>query len=254
MAAITERPATPTAIDRLSWPEVQARIKARQDTVVMALGAFEQHGPHLPLETDVLLGDHLAQVIADRLDAFVAPTVTIGCSHHHLGFPGTLSLSDETFAGVVGDVVRSLARGGFRRVVLLPSHGGNFAPLAAAMKRIGDTVDGLRVTALTDPAPLFSPAQIGAAEFGVPLGEGGIHSGEWETSMIMAIHPELVHLERAQAGYTGDPDEAFHRIFNDGTASLSKIGVVGDPRRASAEHGKRYWEAVTEATLEAIGA
>ena len=253
MAVTTERSATPTAIDRLSWPEVKARIEAGQDTVVMALGAFEQHGPHLPLETDVLLGDHLAQVIADRLDAFVAPTVTIGCSHHHLGFPGTLSLSDETFAGVVGDVVSSLARGGFRRVVLLPSHGGNFAPLAAAMKKIGDTVDGLRVTALTDPAPLFSPAQIGADEFGVPLGEGGIHSGEWETSMIMAIHPELVHLERAQAGYTGDPDEAFGRIFNDGTASLSKIGVVGDPRRASAEHGKRYWEAVTEATLEAIG-
>jgi len=253
MAVTTERSATPTAIDRLSWPEVKARIAAGQDTVVMALGAFEQHGPHLPLETDVLLGDHLAQVIADRLDAFVAPTVTIGCSHHHLGFPGTLSLSDQTFAGVVGDVVRSLARGRFGRLVLLPSHGGNFAPLAAAMKKIGDTVDGLRVTALTDPAPLFSPAQIGADEFGVPLGEGGIHSGEWETSMIMAIHPELVHLERAQAGYTGDPDEAFRRIFNDGTASLSKIGVVGDPRRASAEHGKRYWEAVTEATLEALG-
>ena len=253
MAVTTERSATPIAIDALSWPEVTARIEGGRDTVVMALGAFEQHGPHLPLETDVLLGDHLAQVIADRLDAFVAPTVTIGCSHHHLGFPGTLSLSDETFAGVVGDLVSSLARGGFRRVVLLPSHGGNFAPLARAMKKIGDTVDGLRVTALTDPAPLFSPAQIGADEFGVPLGEGGIHSGEWETSMIMAIHPELVHLERAEAGYTGDPDQAFRRIFNDGTASLSKIGVVGDPRRASAEHGKRYWEAVTEATLEAIG-
>ncbi|HUA03170.1 MAG TPA: creatininase family protein [Solirubrobacteraceae bacterium] len=240
-------------LDGLSWPEVKAEIEAGRDTVVMALGAFEQHGPALPLETDVLLGDHLAWAIADRLDAFVAPTVRIGCSRHHLGFPGTLSLSDETFAGVVGDVVSSLAGGGFRRVVLLPSHGGNFAPLAAAIKKIGDTVDGLRVTALTDPAPLFSPAQVGADEFGVPLREGGIHSGEWETSMIMAIRPELVHLERAEAGYTGDPDEAFRRIFNDGTASLSKIGVVGDPRRASAEHGKRYWEAVIEATLEAIG-
>jgi creatinine amidohydrolase len=253
MAVTTEGSATPIAIDTLSWPEVKARIADGQDTVVMALGAFEQHGPHLPLETDVLLGDHLAQVIANRLDAFVAPTVTIGCSHHHLGFPGTLSLSGETFVGVIGDLVTSLARGGFRRVVLLPSHGGNFAPLAAAMKNIGDTVDGLRVTALTDPAPFLLPAQIGADEFGVPLGEGGIHSGEWETSMIMAIHPELVHLERARPGYTGDPDEALRRIFNDGTASLSKIGVVGDPRRASAEHGKRYWEAVTEATLEAIG-
>ena len=121
------------------------------------------------------------------------------------------------------------------------------------MKEIGPSVDGLQITALTDPAPLFGAAKVGADEFGVPLGEGGIHSGEWETSMLMAIHPELVHLERAQPGYTGDPDEAFRLIFMSGTDSLSKIGVVGDPRRASAEHGKRYWEAVTEATLEAIG-
>ncbi len=63
----------------------------------------------------------------------------------------------------------------------------------------------------------------------------------------------LARLDRAQAGYTGDPDEAFRLIFMSGTDSLSKIGVVSDPRRASAEHGKRYWEAVTEATLEAIG-
>lgn len=240
-------------LKQASWPEVKAGIEAGRDTVVIALGAFEQHGPHLPLETDVLLGDHLARAIADRLDAFLAPTVPIGCSHHHLAFPGTLSLSDETFGGIVGDVVASLARGGFRRVVLLPSHGGNYAPLAAAMKKIGSSVDGLEITALTDPAPLFGAAKVGADEFGVPLGEGGIHSGEWETSMVMAIHPELVHLERAQAGYIGDPDEAFRKIFAGGTDSLSKIGVVGDPTRASAEHGERYWEVVIEATLQAIG-
>jgi creatinine amidohydrolase len=158
-------------LDAVSWPDVKAGIEAGRDTVIMALGAFEQHGLHLPLETDVLLGDHLARVIADRLDAFVAPTMPIGCSRHHVGFPGTLSLSDETFAGVVGDVVRSLARGGFRHVVLLPSHGGNFAPLAAAMNTIGSSVDGLRITALTDLAPLFGAAKVGADEFGVRSGK-----------------------------------------------------------------------------------
>ena len=239
-------------LDRLSWPEVKAGIESGRDTVVLAFGAFEQHGPHLPLETDVLLGDHLAWAVADRLNAFVAPTVRIGCSHHHLGFPGTLSLSDDTFGGVVGDIVRSLARGGYRRAILLASHGGNFAPLAKAMEKLGP-VDGLEVRALTDPAPLFGAAQIGLREFRVPLGEGGIHSGEWETSMLMAIHPELVHLERAEAGYTGDPDEAFRKIFTAGTDSLSKNGVVGDPRRASVEHGKQYWDAVIQATLAAIG-
>jgi creatinine amidohydrolase/Fe(II)-dependent formamide hydrolase-like protein len=239
-------------LSQLSWPEVKAGIEGGRDTVVVAFGAFEQHGPHLPLETDVLLGDHLAWVVADRIDAFVGPTVRIGCSDHHLAFPGTLSLSDDTFGEVVGDIVRSLARGGFRRVILLASHGGNFRPLAAAMEKLGP-VDSLKVQALTDPAPLFGVAQIGADEFGVPLGEGGIHSGEWETSMLMAIHPELVHLERAEPGYTGDPNEAFGKIFTAGTDSLSKNGVIGDPRRASVEHGKRYWEAVTQATLAALG-
>jgi creatinine amidohydrolase/Fe(II)-dependent formamide hydrolase-like protein len=239
------------SLDRLSWPEVKAGIEAGRDTVVVALGAFEQHGPHLPLETDVLLGDHLASVVADRLDAFVAPTVRIGCSHHHLAFPGTLSLSEDTFGRVVADILRSVARGGFRRAIVLPSHGGNYAPLAAAMGALG-SIEGLEIRALTDPAPLFGVAQIAADEFGVPLEQGGIHAGEWETSMLMAIHPELVHLERAEAGYTGDPDEAFRTIFTAGTDSLSINGVVGDPRQASVEHGQRYWEAVTAATLAAI--
>src|SRR4051794_39032326 len=103
----------------MSWPEGRAEQAAGRDTVVIAFGATEQHGPHMPLATDALLGDHLAGLVAERLEAFVAPTVRVGCSEHHLEFPGTLSISEETFAGVVGDLVRSLARGGFRRVVLL---------------------------------------------------------------------------------------------------------------------------------------
>src|ERR1700693_3678444 len=100
-------------LDRMSWPEVQAELAAGRDTVVMAFGATEQHGPHMPLATDALIGDHLARLVADELDAFVAPTVRIGCSEHHLAFPGTLSVSEQTFHGIVADVVRSLARGGF---------------------------------------------------------------------------------------------------------------------------------------------
>src|SRR2546423_1321269 len=182
-------------LDRLSWPEVKSEIEAGRDTVVIAFGATEQHGPHLPLATDALLGDHMARLVADRLDAFVAPTVRVGCSEHHLEFPGTLSVSEETFHAVVADLVRSLARGGFRRVVLVPTHGGNFGPLARALEKLGP-VEGLEVSALTDLSALFAIAQLGADEHGVPLTEGGLHAGEWETSMLMSIHPELVHLER----------------------------------------------------------
>jgi creatinine amidohydrolase len=80
-------------LDRMTWPEVGAEQERGRDTVVVAFGATEQHGPHMPLATDALLGDHLARMVAERLDAFVAPTVRIGCSEHHLAFPGTLSVS-----------------------------------------------------------------------------------------------------------------------------------------------------------------
>src|SRR5438552_13182353 len=103
---------TAIELDALTWPQVRSEIEAGRDTVVLALGATEQHGPHLPLATDALLGDHLAREIAERLDAFVAPTVRFGCSSHHLGFPGTISITPETFTTLVADVLRSLAAGG----------------------------------------------------------------------------------------------------------------------------------------------
>ncbi len=239
-------------LDRISWPEVKAELEAGRYTVVIAFGATEQHGPHMPLATDALIGDHLARLVADKLDAFVAPTVRIGCSEHHLAFPGTLSVSEQTFHGIVADLVRSLARGGFRRVVLLPTHGGNFAPLAAAIEQLGP-VDGIEIKALTDLGALLAIAQLGVDEHAVPLNEGGLHAGEWETSMLMAIHPDLIHAERGAAGFTGDMEVAVGAIFSEGVHAVSENGVIGDPAQASAAHGERYWDKVVAITLEAVG-
>jgi creatinine amidohydrolase len=238
-------------LDRLSWPEVQAELAAGRDTVVVAFGATEQHGPHMPLATDALIGDHLARLVADELNAFVAPTVRVGCSEHHLEFPGTLSVSEPTFHAIVADLVRSLARGGFRRVVLLPTHGGNFGPLATAIQKLGPAQD-VQIRALTDLRALLAIAQIGAEEFGVPLGEGGLHAGEWETSMLQTIHPDLVHPERAEPGYTGDLETAAAAVFTQGVHSLAPNGVLGDPRQASPEHGQRYWAKVLSVAMAEI--
>ncbi|HEY1356679.1 MAG TPA: creatininase family protein [Thermoleophilaceae bacterium] len=237
-------------LDKLTWPEVKAELEAGRDTVVVAFGATEQHGPHMPLATDALLGDELARLVADRLDAFVAPTVRVGCSAHHLDFPGTLSLEESTFGAIVGDLVRSLARGGFRRVVLLPTHGGNFAPLAAALG--GLSVDGVEIVALTDITALLRIANVGAEEYDVPLGEGGLHAGEWEASMLMALEPSLVRMDRAEAGFTGDLQEAVERMFAGGTKAVSENGAIGDPSRASVEHGRRYWDVAVESVMEQI--
>lgn len=238
-------------LDALTSPEVRAEIAGGRATVVVALGATEQHGPHLPLATDALLGDHLAELVADRLDAFVAPTVRVGCSSHHLEFPGTLSVSDETFHGIVHGLIHSLARGGFARVVLIPTHGGNFAPLGAALEKL-DSEPGIEVSALTDVRVLLAIAQTGATEYGVPLGDGGLHAGEWETSLLLASHPDMVRDDRFESGYTGDLDQALGAIFGSGTHTIAANGVIGDPTHASAEHGERYWHQVVDIVLAHI--
>jgi creatinine amidohydrolase len=240
-------------LDTLTWPRVQAEIEAGRDTVVLALGATEQHGRHMPLATDALIGDHLARTVAERLDAFLAPTLRFGCSEHHVGFAGTISLGEDTYHGIVADVVGSLLRGGFRRIVLLPTHGGNFAPLAAAIAKLQDA-ERAHVVALTDLGGGLVIAQRGEREYGVPLAEGGLHAGEWETSLMLAIHPELVSMESAEAGFTGDLQEAVSSMFAGGVASISQNGAIGDPARSSAEHGERYWSAVVELVLEQLAA
>lgn len=239
-------------LDKLTWPEVAAQIEAGRGTVVVAFGATEQHGPHLPLATDALLGDELASRVADELDAFVAPTVRVGCSSHHLAFAGTLSLREETFAAIVADLVGSFAASGLRRAVLLPSHGGNFAPLGSAVAALTDDV-GIEVAALTDVSVLLTIAELGAEAHGVPLGEGGLHAGEWETAMMLAIAPELVDMDRAEAGFTGDPQQAIAGLFATGVDSVSANGVIGDPARASAVHGEAYWRRAVDAVIAAIG-
>jgi creatinine amidohydrolase/Fe(II)-dependent formamide hydrolase-like protein len=239
-------------LDELTWPEVRAELERGRETVVIALGATEQHGHHLPLATDALLGDELAWRVAERLGAFAAPTLRVGCSSHHLAFPGTLSLRDETFAAVLEDLLRSLARGGFNRAVLIPTHGGNFAPLGKALEPLGDHVDGIRVSALTDISVLLGIAELGESEFGIPLSEGGLHGGEWETSLLLACQPRLVHQDRAVAGFTGDPREAIASLFDAGVDSVAANGVIGDPTRASAEHGERYWAAAVELVVGAL--
>lgn len=241
------------ALDELTWPEVEAELKAGRDTVVVAFGATEQHGPHMPLATDALLGDRLAWLVAERLGAFVAPTVRVGCSNHHLGFPGTISVEDDTFHAVVIDYVRSLARTGFSRIVLLPSHGGNFAPLAAAMEKLGP-VDGANVVAITDFTLLFEIAQIAEREHGVPLPSGGIHAGEWETSMMLAIHPELVRMDQAAPGFTGSLEDAVQGMFAGGVKSISDNGAIGDPTPATSEHGERYLAAAVDLAVQQVEA
>lgn len=238
-------------LENLTWPEVRREIEAGRDTVVVAFGAVEQHGHHLPLGTDTMLGDELSRRLADRLDAFRAPTVPVGCSRHHLAFPGTMSVSEETFKGIVQDLLRGWAGHGFRRIVLLPSHGGNFAPLTAALEEL-EPLDGVKVIGIGDLSLLVQATLGLGAELGVPASEGGLHGGQWETSMMLALHPELVKMDRAVAGYTGDLETGLPRFLGEGVHVLTDTGVIGDPVNASAEHGHKYVERLLDLAAELV--
>jgi creatinine amidohydrolase len=238
-------------LESLAWPEIRDEIARGRDTIVLCLGAVEQHGHHLPMGTDAIFGDEIGRLVAERLDAFYAPTIRVGCSQHHLAFPGTMSVDERTFAAIVCDIVSGWADHGFKRIVLLPTHGGNFAPLAKAMEQL-DEPDGVKLIAISDLTLLIDATLGLGAELGVPAAEGGLHGGEWETSMMLALRPGMVHMDRAQAGYTGDLEAGLPKFFEEGIDSLSEVGVIGDPTRASAVHGRAYVDRIVELAVASI--
>jgi creatinine amidohydrolase len=231
-------------LDRMTWAEVKLEIKNGRNTVIVPFGSTEQHGRHMPLGTDAVLGDEFGWALAERLDAFLAPTVRFGCSEHHLSFPGTISLSDETFQRIVWDVVASLSRHGFRRIVLLPTHGGNFKPLAEAFAEL-KPVENVKVVAFTDLEGLVKAAFESSGISGVEPARSGAHSGEWETSLMLALRPAQVKMDHAAEGFVGELSEIMSKVF-DGIQNLDENGVLGDPRPATAEAGEKYFEEMVE--------
>ena len=231
-------------LDRMTWAEVKEEIQKGRDTVVVPFGSTEQHGRHMPLGTDAVLGDVIGWGLAERLGAFLAPTVRFGCSEHHLAFTGTISLGEQTFRSIVTDVVASLSVHGFRRLVLLPTHGGNFKPLAGAVAKI-EPVKGVRILAFTDLEGLVNAAVESSKAFGVDAAKSGAHSGEWETSLMLALKPELVKMDWAAEGFVGELSEIMSKVF-DGIQNLDQNGVLGDPRPATAEAGKKYLKDIIE--------
>lgn len=229
-------------LEEMTWPEVAEAIEAGRTTVVIAVGAVEQHGPHLPLLVDAARGDRLAVEVATRLgDALVAPTIRIGCSEHHMGFPGTITLRKNTLEAICLDYAVSLSRHGFTRLCFVPSHGGNFGPLADMLADLRSAVGpGCSVDAYTDLIGFMDFWQAGVGEHEPDLVERvGGHADIAETSEMLCIRPDLVRRERAERGHVQKFDEELmHRIFHDGFRTVTPTGILGDARGATEEIGE----------------
>jgi creatinine amidohydrolase len=235
-------------MEEMKWPEIKQAIASGFTTAVFAVGSTEQHGPYLPEMTDARIGDALAERVARKLGhALHARTVEVGISEHHLAFPGTISLKPDTLFLVLRDYVDSLARHGFTRIAILPSHGGNFTTVRRAIVESRKVHPGIEITGFTDLLALTDFLNGLSAAYGVSAEESGAHAGESETSMMMALEPGLVAPGPFSPGYVGPAGEAEMKlIFEKGMTALTANGILGDPRKASAEKGEVYLEHFVE--------
>jgi creatinine amidohydrolase len=241
-------------MEEMTWPDIKASIESGYTTVVVGIGSTEQHGPHLPTMTDARIGDDLAERVAHNLGhALQARTVAVGMSEHHLAFAGTISFETETLRLILRDYADSLARHGFKRIVFLPSHGGNFSTVQKAIETARDAYPGIEVTGYTDLLGMTAFLNQVSAEYGVTAEESGAHAGENETSMMMALEPDLVSEHRFAPGYLGLAGEAEVKlILEKGMPALTANGVLGDPRKASAAKGEVYLERLADFLVREI--
>ncbi len=232
----------------LREPELKA-LSDDDAIVLVPVGSIEQHGPHLPVNVDALLATEVARraavIVLSQTAIVVAPTVWMGLAEHHMTFGGTFTLDFPTFNSLLRCLCRSITRLGFRRIVFVNGHGGNINPLKIV-------VDELTHEFKT---PIMSCAYWHAAskEFGEILEKQAtvLHAGEAETSMYLALKPELVAfgsldgVEPPQSFETRDPFDT--RLYHWQTmTSFTKSGVLGDPRAASAEKGEKLLDAAAK--------
>ena len=221
--------------------------------MVFGVGSTEQHGPSLPEKTDALIADRFANLIALELgDTLQAPTISVGCSEHHLPFPGTISLCRSTLTSIIEDYISSLVRHGFLKIIIYISHGGNLEPIKEILPNLQAKYPNIKIIYYFDQDILPGIREIGQ-KYGLTLGEIGSHAGDMESSIMLYLAGELVKKDRFVKGYTKVITPRIRKKFQaEGFNSITENGVVGDQTRATAQKGKDYIDTFKNYTLNYI--
>jgi creatinine amidohydrolase/Fe(II)-dependent formamide hydrolase-like protein len=239
-------------LGELSWPEAGRRLE-EVDVALLPVGAIEQHGPHLPLDTDAFDADYLARRVAEACSdpkPLVLPLVPYGVSYHHDDFPGTISVSNEALSRLIYDIGMSCARNKVTKLVIINGHGGNTATLQFAAQMINRD------------AHVFTCVDTGETS-DVDLDElcdtdNDVHAGEIETATSLAIRPDLVDMDAAESfvpsfssrylDFTTKRSVEWYAR----TSKISPSGVLGDPTRATADKGERIWRIMVKNLVELV--
>ena len=254
--------ADPLTTDRyaeLTWPEVAAWAR-RDPVLVMPVATLEDHGHHLPIDTDAVIAEALAAGAVERRPgrALLLPTVTHGYTPHHMDFPGSITISWKTFVDHLVDIGRSLLHHGFRRILFVNGHGSN-VPLVDMAARLIMLEERDAIAAAfwylgsAESADLLARTRDSTAPGGMA------HACELETSLYLAIRPERVQMEKAVREIPDWGSQHVYMDWADGPLSVkgqwsgwTESGVIGDPTVATAEKGRVWLERAVEEICEYI--
>jgi creatinine amidohydrolase len=240
-----------------TWPEMRDLVK-QQPVIMLPIGSVEDHGPHLPLDTDNFLIGSICEEAARRLDGemLLLPPIPYGFEEHHMEFPGTIDIAMEHLLHFVFDVTRSVARHGFTRILLADGHGSNMPILDLVARR---TV--LETPALCGAFIWPSLAKDVIERLRESEKPGGMaHACELETSLYLYLDPARVQMEKARKEIGMPPSRfiwmdlmsASPVLLMDQWSRFSKSGISGDPTLATKEKGGKVFAAVVEALVELV--
>ncbi len=244
--------------EEFTWPEIREAV-AQNRVAVLPVGTVEQHGPHLPLVTDVLTSTEMSRMAVERIpqEAVLMPSVYYSFNEHHLDFPGTIAVEGPTIINYVTDIGKSLAHHGFRKILLVNGHGSNVPFLDVAARNITNKSEAVCAMASwwsLIPKTLFK--QLRESEY-----PGGMaHGCELETSVLLYLRSDLVQMDKAEKDINFQSTEFFYWdlespspiFFQEWFSRYSKTGTVGDPTKASREKGRQFVEAVVERMVSLI--
>ncbi len=239
-------------LGELTWPAAEQRLR-EVDVALLPVGALEQHGPHLPLDTDAFDANYLANRVAESCadpKPLVLPLIPYGASYHHDDFPGTISVGNEALSSMVYDVGMSCARNGITKLLIVNGHGGNTPALQFAAQMINR--DAMIFTAVdtgeTSDVDLDALCET----------PNDVHAGEIETSTALAVRPHLVNMASAERFVPQFSNRYLNFTTRRSvewyaqTVRISPSGILGDPTRASREKGEKMWEVMVRNLVELV--
>ena len=241
-------------LGELTWPDVKEFL-LKHTTIIIPVGSCEQHGLHLPLDTDAYDALWLSLRAAKKAGcALVAPAINYGMSMHHMDFPGTVTLTPDTLEAIAYETGISLIKHGFRKIVFENGHGGNTPALESAAQRIKIDTGAFVIVDTVSLIPDY------IEEFIETLHDA--HAGEFETSTSLANREEHVKMDRIKKPKLTLPASKYTKIglretgpkvyWSFRTKELSETGVIGDPTKASKKKGMKAWTKATQRLAELL--